>query len=1012
MRKSIAIKMLLRSPVKTLLTLSLTAVASFVLFSRITDYTIMVRETANAESFYHGVAALDITSPMVFYKEDDMSYVFRPDDKPWPADEKLKEFSSLPGVTLADTRYMTAGLVEGYKRLVEDGEKGDFVLEGDYAGYEEIQGSEKYIDLLFNNVTVLAGDVTLDSGESVRIQTRNLNEEQFEEIRDSDFYYGELPLTFFEEVEQGSRCLVTGNYDKVSGRELRMDTMDPDEKAFCVLNSLGTDYLETADFAYQKGLIKTIRQDSYTYDIVYTSDMRAIPRFNERGMVMTEGRSLISGDEDCCVVSTLFLETYHLAVGDKITVELGDKLLPQNSGVGAMALRDGKRFADFVDTKELEIIGAYRFNDDRQTRIAEFEWAYTSSTIFVSSLLLPVAVPDDYTAGTGEYSVFIENACDIETFREAAEPLAAEMGLGLRFSDSGWMRVKDSFTTGKRTSLLSVVLYVLGAVLALFLAVYLYIGGNKRTYAIMRTLGVPARKAEGTIVLTFAVLTAFAVSVSGIAGLLYTAKTATKVFADVSDSMPEGYVPGTGQSATVIALCLVAEIIYILGATFAILGKMRKISPLELLQEKTARTDTIKKRSAAYEEHEPLPAGFAISKLSVADEAAPCRGYNAIRHVTAYTIRHMKRNVGRTLLSLILAVVLSAGTGVFTLVMITYQDAFYKIDVKGRATGFSSASITELSESGLTDDLYYYGNLSVRTDGVGLRSSMTLTNNIEHYLTDNYMITYADGYDNSIFDSDKPVCLLGQTLAETLDLRTGDEITLLTDDLYSFMKQLYDDESTLAQAAVRAGKAYKIAGIIESADENVNIGIFTSANSAAEAFYSQPFPIGFCEFTLTDNDRIDELNVMLDEQKNLNLRYAPTASFYIDTAELENIRRICDLLESLFPIAVAVTLLIGLTGSGLIIVQSATEAAYMRVLGVSKKRARCMLVSGHIVLCIVGMALVAGILYLSTPIQFVRSTRTFAICWTLYLVGCIVGTLTTAIQITRHRILELLQIKE
>lgn len=138
MSKSLALKTLLRSPVKTLLTFLLIAAASFALFSRVTDYAVTGRETANAESFYHGVAALDNTVPdmTVDWSEDGIAYImaYETENKPWPSKEQLKEFSSLPGVTMADSRYMTAGLVEGCKRVADES-YGDysmdyFVLEG------------------------------------------------------------------------------------------------------------------------------------------------------------------------------------------------------------------------------------------------------------------------------------------------------------------------------------------------------------------------------------------------------------------------------------------------------------------------------------------------------------------------------------------------------------------------------------------------------------------------------------------------------------------------------------------------------------------------------------------------------------------------------------------------------------------------------------------------------------------------------------------------------------------
>ena len=65
MRKPNAFKTLLRTPLKALLTFLLVAAASFTLFARAADYAVTAREAANAESFYHGVAALDNTVPDV-----------------------------------------------------------------------------------------------------------------------------------------------------------------------------------------------------------------------------------------------------------------------------------------------------------------------------------------------------------------------------------------------------------------------------------------------------------------------------------------------------------------------------------------------------------------------------------------------------------------------------------------------------------------------------------------------------------------------------------------------------------------------------------------------------------------------------------------------------------------------------------------------------------------------------------------------------------------------------------
>lgn len=1010
MRKSIALKTLLRAPLKTLLTFLLIAAASFALFSRVTDYAVTTREAARAEEFYHGVAALDNTVPPIS-SEEGIIYV---DDKSWPADEKIEEFASLPGVTLVDKRYMTAGLVEDYKRLPVDKDytpyyTGEFVVEGTYSGYED-GGSGTRIDLLLDDVTVLAGDIALDSGKPLRIMTAAIEVEDSEAVLD----YGEKSRSFYDGLDKGTRCLVMGSYNETTGRTL--ETSDWSKENFWILDGLGEDYLETEEFTYQKGVVEAAGLDLYTYDIAYTSDMRAIPRFNDRSMSIAEGRLLTAGDTDACVVNELFLEKNHLSIGDRISIKLGDRLRHQDAWFGTRALV-GKNIPNFVSTVELEIVGAYRFNDDFMARDSEDVWSYTSSTVFVPVSLLPVEVPKDYEPIAGEFSVFVEDAHDIEAFREDAEPLAAEMGLGLRFSDGGWMSVKDSFETGRQASFLTAVLYVLGVVLALYLAVYFYIGRNKKLYAIMRTLGVPGKKAGNAVVLPLVMLSALAMSVGGIIGLFYTSRTAAKVFADMAVNVSENYVSNTALPAGTVILCLAFEWTFLLLATLFFLWKMKKIPPLELLQEGTRRVGIGGKEVSAPKESTSVPIAFDVTKIPVADvklegKIPTRRKYNAVHQVSSYILRHIRRGIGKAAVSLILAAVLAAGVGVFALAKAAYRDAFHEVDVKGRATGFSSASIEELSKSDLMDEVYYYNKFSVRVNDVGLSSPMTLTNDFGRYLVNDYTVTYAEGYDSSVFDGTGPVCLLGQELAKELDIRLGGEITMLADELYTFMMGLYEDEESFRAAVERAGKAYKVVGILESGDEEVSSGIFAAANSAAEILYGQPFPVGYCEFTLTDNGRLVELNALLDEQKKQGMEYAPMASFYIDAAGLENTRRVRDLLESLFPIAVAAAVLIGLFGSGLVIMQLAKEAAFLRILGVTKKRARCMLVLEQIFLCIIGIGFVADILALFESGGFAKSMGTLAVCWLLYLLGCVCGTAVAAAQVTGGRILELLQVKE
>ena len=1010
MRKSIGLKTLLRSPLKTLLTFLLIAAASFALFSRVTDYAVTTRESAKAESFYNGVAALDNSVPPVSFSQivDGVEWqnLVSVDDKPWPSDEQIEEFTSLPGVTLTDTRYMTAGLIGDYKRLSDTANSygmGNIIFEATYDGYEEREDSD-YIYLSFHDVTLHASEIEFTPDESLQLSALATDE-----IPSGKNPY---PREFFKKLKKGSRCLVfacdiDGSYDL-------SPLGQPMDKAFRVIDGAGDDYLETEEFAFYKEQIDSINQGHYIYDIVYTSDMRAIPRFNERTMNITEGRPLTSEDTDACVVSELFLKTNGLSLGDRITIKLGDQLFPQDALSGAKPF-NSETTSNFTDTAELEIIGAYENYD--ATQVQDYWWSYSPSTVFVPSSLLPVEVPEGHQPAKGEFSVFIENAQDIDAFHEAAESLAVEMGVGLRFSDGGWSNMKDNFQTGSLTSFLSAMLYIIGASLALVLAIYLYIGRNQTSYAIMRTLGVPGNTARNSVALPMVLLAVLAIPAGGAAGLSYASHTAAHALAKISgNSAPSGYVYVLDASLPVgvIISCFIFELVFALCVTLIFLRKMKKIPPLELLQEGSLRAGAAKKDTLCVADSSPVPAGIDIARIYDADKIRPHRKYSAARQVSSYILRHIRRGIGKAAISFVLAAVLTAGIGMFVLARLTFTDAFYNTPVKGRAIEFASPSMEELSKSDLIKDFYFFNKFAVRVNDAELHTQLVATNDLDHYLTGDYTVTFAEGYEISVLDGTGAVCLVGKTLADSLGIRPGAEISLISENFYNGIIEAYEDrEEQFTEIIAQKTGIYKVAGIIDSVDTDVSSAIFAGMTESLEQIYGGAFPVAYSEFTLTDNDKLTGLNSLLEGQKTESQdTSAPTASFHIDSEVLENIKRIRDLLSSLFPIAIAAAVLIGLFGPGLVIMQSAKEAAFLRVIGVTKSRARCILVLEQILLCAAGLTLVAAGLALSGPELFIRSTQTLAVCWTLYFLGCICGASAAAVQVTRHRILELLQVKE
>lgn len=1011
MKKSTALKTLLRAPVKTLLTFLLIAAASFALFSRVTDYAVTTRENKKTESFYNASASLDNYVPSAYVETEYVNspdgtvstgygFMYKMEQKPEPTKAQMEEFKSLPGVTLVDKSYLSAGRVEDYERL--DRSSGYVLFEGTYKGYEDENSNPSilrdHVSLKFDDVKVIDCNGGPEIERSFTVSNIPLG----------DMYYAKSPYTrdFYDNLKIGSRCLMLAlnsgyRYESLDESGIQFHPRDWGEGSLTVIDGAPDNYLETEAFARQKSWLNAIEHNKHVFDIQYTSDMR----IKTGGSMISQGRLFTREDTDVCIVSAEFLEEYGLSVGDSIRVRLGDQVY--HDFLGALAETDTEderqviypgKIPEYVKTVEVTIVGAYADPTNNST------FTIDPNTIYLPSALMPeeiAALEPDF----GDISLFVENAHDIEAFHEAAVAFAEEVGCDLMYGDGGWLEVKDSLQMGALTSFLTTLLYVAAAVLSLFLAVYLYIGRNKKSYAIMRTLGVSGKAAEHSIVLPFVAVSVLAIPIGGITGLSYAQNLAEEALARMADSAPPGYVPDATLPGSVVILCLLSELLFVSLSAYSFLRRMKHTPPLELLQEDSQRKAAKREKTAA-EIEETVLVRPDISKLSVAGEGIARGGYNAVRHVASYILRHMRRGIVRTAVSLILALVLTAGIGTLALAKVAYRDAYYEFGVKGTALAYSLTSARTLSASRLVKDFYCHDTFSVRIEDSNSDFIMTISNDLMRNMGD-CIVDYAKGYNISAFEGTAQICLVGKEAAKELGVSPGDEIGILSSMLYAML-----EKGVSPGENVSGYKMYKVIGIVESEDANISKGIFSGIRCDLQRLFSMDFDVDECEFILADNDKVDEMDILLEEEFNKSIIYSPGPSYNLDTGGLVNIQRIRALLASLFPIAVAAAVLIGMFGPLLVILQSSQEAAYLRILGVTKKRARCMLVFEQVTLCMAGIILAAALSALYSPGLFARSIETLASCWALYLCGSACGAIAGAALVTRHKILELLQVKE
>ena len=182
---------------------------------------------------------------------------------------------------------------------------------------------------------------------------------------------------------------------------------------------------------------------------------------------------------------------------------------------------------------------------------------------------------------------------------------------------------------------------------------------------------------------------------------------------------------------------------------------------------------------------------------------------------------------------------------------------------------------------------------------------------------------------------------------------------------------------------------------------------------ARELFLSL-FPtmnLDLAEYTLNDYHQADEFREFAKEMIDISGTVS-TPIFLMDTSEADNIYMIYRLIETLYPIAAVAAILIGGLLPALIILQSAREASILRVLGTTKKRTRALLILEQLFLCLLGLLVAfllllalngSGLLTLAAPLTLYAA---------LHFAACLLGTSLAAVAVSRHNILELLQVKE
>jgi hypothetical protein len=265
-------------------------------------------------------------------------------------------------------------------------------------------------------------------------------------------------------------------------------------------------------------------------------------------------------------------------------------------------------------------------------------------------------------------------------------------------------------------------------------------------------------------------------------------------------------------------------------------------------------------------------------------------------------------------------------------------------------------------------------------------------------------IIFASGYgaDSFVFSEGEliPVILAG-TVIEIYDIELGDTV---------YLAKTFEETHKWTLIEARA---------IGMHNQNIIRGDFLSASimPLAALEYLMEEDTGYIMFHFeipTEYSR--EINRIREEFTAIMER--PDAGW----AELniiirdQELRRVAapmeqtlSILRMLYPVVIGASIIIGLGLAMIFMIQSAKNAAVMRVLGGTNRKTRITLIVEQLLICMIGLAVGLAVLIIT---GWGFGLASSLMLMGLYVIGVLIGAVSGAVLVTNRPALDLLQVKE
>ena len=882
--------------------------------------------------------------------------------------------------------------------------------------------------------------------------------------------------SILEELHVGDRYFLKAFYDARTTNMLQWDTpsenlivkpLNDSGLWFLPVEPGESVNLESPELDGLREELELLRENLSAMLVVGTKDMSAMPNVQQvsKTYYLAEGRWLDRNDDrntrKVCVVHQEFANFRGLSVGDTITLTLRN-LEPANLGEEGCYgyILDGEKWENWRDfstqTETFEIVGLYGMI----SRNYGGELTCHNTVMYIPDSCMPEGFGADPETMVWDYSFVLKSSQDEAAFlgenREALEELGYSVSFVENHSENFWASV----TPMRQSATFSAAVFAGVLLLGLVLAAFLYLLLRRRDFAILRAMGVPNGPAARGLLGPVALLGLLGIAAGSIPAWGYAMRKTAETLATISG--PEGVEVSVELSRLyLVGIC--ACVWALLVAFVAIgAGRLSRRPALELLQGAAGGRKKRKKTSQKPRQLEEKPGKVSQPGKARLVENVPTwqvqtdalkglpRGRGPGMGVSGwYVLRQIRRAPLKSALAMALALGFVVALGWMDLTAERSQaeaDRLYEttvveaeivksnpsVTVSGAENIINKSTVDAILETGLVQDVYLESQLGYScvapfaADNVDMvydesRMIRNVTyyglNQPEAYCARNGIeITYAPGWDDGIFTEEWS---LDDTKKREIPVVLS--TNMLTQLGLELENEFYAEcDQTKNGNGGRSYGRYLVVGQYtgQASMEGDPVLLGLSALLAAEERLALEPAYSVAEFVL-DPVKNRELSARREELKELVAQ--PNAGALDLTLVLwdEELTQVVGPLEQnvrlmsvLYPVTAALSVLIAIGVSVLLLFQSAREMAALRAMGCTRRRVTGMFSCQQGLLCLLGILLgLVALGALRGGMEGVWKGKTL-LCAGLYFLGATIGAMVTSAGLGRRKPMELLQIKE